>query len=1557
MRHFVPFFFLFCFVAASAQAVEDTTQTLSDSTVLTFHDSLEVPYQVMNDSIFEHLDLSQVPSNYLMDYGVELIELDSFPASNPDSANLLSYNKLMRMYGSFYTSAIDTNDPLLPHPNILYHRIDSFRESGQIPLMLLQMNYHQIKPTAIEDNLITLEGVQLHDVEGREENPYLQKTLVAGAATAFATTDSVVEFIIPDNLFFTNSEDTIEQIEVDLDDGEGYRTVTFNTPFSGYYPNMDGPRQLKILIRLLTSSGQVYIFHTSLTRRPPAHYRYAQVADETVDFPPTLEHWGGIVSIAYGCDDEELDKPFIVVPGFDPPALALLNVLQGEEDWEDAEAENYEGFLASLTRADLTAPLEEEGYDLVYIDYNHGADDLWRNAELVKEVIEWVNDEKTANGSDEQNVVYGESMGGLVARIALREMEDDPDAHGEHETAQFITMDSPHDGAYAPYGFQYMLLDVHYTVLNRDVLLGLLSPVVNLLEKDVLYSPAARQMLYGHVEPISILAGQLIVDENEHQTFQDELEALGYPQNVEPLAISSGSQVAAGQQYPPNDLLLDINTNSDALLLTAGLGDIGFFLAEFAGGVEMEYEVRGLPDATQGTREIYNGQFVRNILGILPMTISASTVEANSLRPYEVAPGGYYRGLQGMVPVGTPGINIPHDHFGFVPSVSALDVDNQAWGNNLFFDIQAANVVQSGAVPFARYTAEVTPGPADFNIVNHGHVNKADDYVVDFLIAELLPQAPDFTTAADEFNFGDGTTDRDETTDRMEGITIGMNDMIAVNADLPVGDQSQSPLLSAPAQGSQFSVFTSPLGCGGPATVTLDPGGELTLGENATGNVGNLTISSGSELIMNGGLLHIADGSTLIIEEGATLTFNGGTIELDGDNAVLEIRGTLAVGDNVTFTFQGGSTGHGFVRFVNDDWPIRDNVVAGQSSFIHLSGSGKTDKILEIDGVEGLRLPVELDHFHLENGLVEAGISSRINVSCRFMSYNVRYTSIESGAANRWRGIHYYDNSSAPTIQYSDFDNAEKGIWAFLNTPTTGNIFNLSNCTFTNCLVGLEVSGGTMNVVDSDFDSNEDYSIDAYAMTGTNTVSECSFSNGSVDGYGIAFTGSTGSIMDITCCDIIDQNVGVHMSSSKVRIKDSDILQNPQKAFANEIGIHNAWGSFLDLADPFGSVHISSAHPIDLTASEGAALHPQSNPNVIMLTDPNGYHVQGNVEVCSEEYDLNVSNNYWQYTQNGVQTGLQADYVQTCNGSIVQGGGIKNTGNAALPISYGTNNCTGLIVESDSGGAATQSAGSSHSRGSGLKPDTMSFSSLAALLLQNGEKSTSVYEHSTLQQALQRMLVVLEDSIKNNPKLQSSPMASMALQVADSLVARTSGKNKWTAYSYLFMRGALARTTGNLSQAFTILDSLRLVVPAHMLPAVQKWYCVVNAEYLIDQKLASQKNLDSLMQDCSKNNPGAPQPQKIDVTTSLTEEANVTRTGMKVYPNPATDALLVEFEDRQDVVKVELLDLTGKVIQTTFPRRAIEKIEINVSGLSSGVYLLHVQSSEKAFQQKVLIAR
>ena len=159
--------------------------------------------------------------------------------------------------------------------------------------------------------------------------------------------------------------------------------------------------------------------------------------------------------------------------------------------------------------------LRAAGYDLVIVGLDHGADEIQRNADVLVACIR-----KARHRTDEPLVIGGVSMGGLISRYALAAMEarDEP-----HNAKVFLTIDTPHGGAYTSLGAQW------FVQTCRSFLPALEA------EAQLLDSPANQQFvlwwLHDGVAQTSPLRTAFIA----------ELTSLGdYPKLPRRLAISCG---------------------------------------------------------------------------------------------------------------------------------------------------------------------------------------------------------------------------------------------------------------------------------------------------------------------------------------------------------------------------------------------------------------------------------------------------------------------------------------------------------------------------------------------------------------------------------------------------------------------------------------------------------------------------------------------------------------------------------------------------------------------------------------------------------------------------------------------------------------------------------------------------------------------------------------------------------------------------------------------------------------------------------------------------------
>jgi hypothetical protein len=220
-----------------------------------------------------------------------------------------------------------------------------------------------------------------------------------------------------------------------------------------------------------------------------------------------------------------IKKPIIIVDGFDPTD-------------DRKEKDIYGIYLQYSANAgdNFGAQMRNLGYDIIILNFPtligsgdpryQGGDFIQRNAFLLVTLIEKINQELATNGSTEKIVVIGPSMGGLVSRYALKWMENNGK---NHNTRLWISFDAPHKGANIPIGDQSFIdffaskIDSKSAVAARD---------------NKLSSNAAKQMLLHHY-----LAGTTLPSgaPNFRNSWQTELDNLGYPQNLRKIALINGA--------------------------------------------------------------------------------------------------------------------------------------------------------------------------------------------------------------------------------------------------------------------------------------------------------------------------------------------------------------------------------------------------------------------------------------------------------------------------------------------------------------------------------------------------------------------------------------------------------------------------------------------------------------------------------------------------------------------------------------------------------------------------------------------------------------------------------------------------------------------------------------------------------------------------------------------------------------------------------------------------------------------------------------------------------
>lgn len=568
-----------------------------------------------------------------------------------------------------------------------------------ISMAVLYYRYESIKPDAIANNLLRSSNGQLFDVAGRTQSPYNTNEMFAVAPIRQAAVTGSNKIIFRPELFVGNTGKTVSALAIDVNATGTWQAVAMNTPVTINFTNEGF---YNINIRITYTDGTQKLGHTklavyantggsTLSFTKPMKQRGSLCAVNNFRFSPltfgdnplfpqnisaTKAYLGvlgtGDITIEYGRNNTtgQIRKPLIVIEGFDPT-----------NDY------NYQSFIRSslndinfnvASPITLNDNLDNVGdYDVIFLNLNNATDFIQRNAFLVEAVIQEVNRIKTVyNGVRQQNVIIGLSMGGVLTRYALRDMENSGIAH---ETRLFIAHDSPFKGANIPVAFQIAAQHLGpWKIINGAPnfpfirYVDLVLEVANLL--NAYNSPAAKQLLIQRYNLTP--TGALTADNTTYNTFQNELNTLGWPANCRNITVSNGScngtKVFNNSNANFFQIVGDRNMTyfgalwrSLALSLGGVLTPTGIFtgpgnpqpntfalLWEFPltflstkTSLGLNFSCNAIP--TTGTAEIYRGQVYskKKIVGLFNVTsnfINLVTSSQSGMIPLDEAPGGKY---------------------------------------------------------------------------------------------------------------------------------------------------------------------------------------------------------------------------------------------------------------------------------------------------------------------------------------------------------------------------------------------------------------------------------------------------------------------------------------------------------------------------------------------------------------------------------------------------------------------------------------------------------------------------------------------------------------------------------------------------------------------------------------------------------------------------------------------------------------------------------------------------------------------------------------------------
>jgi len=636
--------------------------------------NLDSHYLMANDDVkacrnidFSLLDKKQINTGILYDKVVSLSRIDDYSGNEHSKSTTLK--NWQQMYFEMCNASLEP-----PHlPTIRYMNTSAKKQCKRtrqsrfqeiITIAVMNFKFNQIKHDAFDKGLLEIENNQIKRSSKSTESPFEEKRVFASTTlkeTTYRGNDVI--FMMGETFYFSNDNNPPIRFELDFNDGNGFRNVCMGDRVNIHYSETGTKNiQLKSYDTNKNVLKSNFTFHVKSLSTPDPHIIFP-VRGEI----PYEENTASGEFFVYHSDKTSiLSKPIIFVEGID---------YDNSRGWDE--------LYHLLNHENLLEGLRSEGNDLVVLNFEDSTDYIQRNAFLFIKMINQVNALKNNNND---LIVIGASMGGLVSRYALAYMEK----NGlPHNTNLFISFDSPHRGANIPLGDQYML--PFFSGESSEVSIWI----------DRLNSPAAKQMLVYHYSAsvsddsasricisstycfATKICGYPYIPKphNSRNILLEELSYFGFPQKTRTVAMSNGSGYGIGLSFMPGDQLVKYSYH-------------GFWVA-------LKSNTYALPDNTS-VQKIFHGEIDK----FGPSCERTATWVHQSL-PYDNAPGGMADTNKQIADVSAPFGNIYaiNDNHCFIPTISALDIDTDDLFHHIAYDANILNKTPFDAI-YYPYTNE-----------------------------------------------------------------------------------------------------------------------------------------------------------------------------------------------------------------------------------------------------------------------------------------------------------------------------------------------------------------------------------------------------------------------------------------------------------------------------------------------------------------------------------------------------------------------------------------------------------------------------------------------------------------------------------------------------------------------------------------------------------------------------------------------------------------------------------------------------------------------------------
>ena len=800
---------------------------------------------------------------------------------------------------------------------------------------------------------------------------------------------------------------------------------------------------------------------------------------ETIDGFPGLPDLKALVTLDYGSDNKKLHtcikKPLVFIEGID---FGYKSYGFGERDYKcgtmgyrdmvagkqwNVETQKHESCESIAQAPEILKRYKAAGYDILYVDFYDGANDMDFNSETVIKVIQSIQSQMCG----EKIHVVGVSMGSIVAKMALKKMER---RKLNSCVASFTSFDGPHQGANIPLGLQ------RFVSYMSDV-----SDDSKYVLEKMLRRPAARQLLELHE---SVNAG---CDNERNKLVRTDTLIGGYPSNMKLLAITNGSGLGSkgyikkldGNFLKPADVLVEIEFKrpfSKSMPWFASTNVATIYAAHKSAG---------------------SSYFVAKMFGFFGGKSNFQSHKSNV--QHDHINGSWNNAIGRVNDFGRLGNLFLKavrfsDKTTFVNTVSALDLKFAKQANSKQDIHDMPLTVNSKSLLMPLGSGFSTPFERIFipqKNQEHAYLDSSAGGNTMWLLLELnkISDANHSTVVDKNYNYRGSNAVKVKSMEVLNGAVFELNGLGA----FPAISKDDSLLERTLEIHNYYSstCMNSTYNVTGNATFsignyknytgfTINSGGILKLSSGS-----KLRIRAGSKMILNeGALLNIGENCSLVlddksqlrIESGAKIYLNRGSkIFLNGENAMLHVKGDLVLDSGVIFEPKSMSK-MGLVKFTNVGYGYGDATIKalGRNVSMKFIGSGKKGLTnLQIEGK--VTFPFQkslntypLDLFNLDSCHVLFDGSGQLICGNNVLLNNSKFESV-SWANGSGKGMCYLGDEIV--VNKCNFSSLDTGLSIF--TKQTSRHNELNNNVFDECAVGLISRGRGIEINASQFANNE----------------------------------------------------------------------------------------------------------------------------------------------------------------------------------------------------------------------------------------------------------------------------------------------------------------------------------------------------------------------------------------------------------------------------------------------------------------------------------------------------